>query len=160
MGFRWSVDIGHFATCTLIARSVKILSQQRHSFKIHPIPFFMSKHQVPYTLEIDRPLIYHIIDDITIITVDWPNEKVRKLHRILRQLPSAAIYPVSNKMSCPVDTVIHDSVPFIGLNINLKAGSVSNQPDKYKSLPATLNSVLNTSTIPVYLCRKLTGKLC
>lgn len=97
MGFRWSVDKGHFATRTIISRSLKIFAQKQQASPIHPITNFLPKQQSPCTIAKDRPLFCHIIDDITMFTVDWPDDLVKKFHKILRQLLTTAVYPSREK---------------------------------------------------------------
>lgn len=160
MGFRWSVDIGHYAAQALISKSHRILNLRLNSTPIHPVPNFLCKRHAPFTLAIDRPLICHIIDDITIITVDWPKEQVQAWHRILRNLFTAALYPISLKKSCPLQTFIQDTVPLIGLSIDLLHGQVTPQDDKYNSLVHQLRSTLQQTRLSTHTWQNIIGKLC
>lgn len=106
MGFRWGLDIGQFDIRTLIYRSLRVLTQHCNVTQIHPITNVLSIRQVPFTTAVERPLVCHIIDDISITTVDWSNDSVIAWHKILRQLITASHYPVCQKKSCPVNKFI------------------------------------------------------
>lgn len=84
MGFTWSVDIGHYSVRTIVARSLRILTLRRNSIPLSPHPNFLSKRSAPLTLAVDLPMVFHIIDDIMVLTVDWPQELVCAWHKILR----------------------------------------------------------------------------
>lgn len=101
MGFSWSVDIGHFSAREIIRPFIGILKTRRDSTPLQPAPNFLCKSNVPITLAKDRPLICHIIDDLTIITVDWPKDLLRAWKKILQQLFAAAFLPISDQKSCP-----------------------------------------------------------
>lgn len=160
MGFTWSVDIGHFAARTIIARSLRILSIRRNSVPLSTHSNFLCKHNVPLTLAVDRPMICHIIDDITVITVDWPHQIVCAWHKILRNLFQAASLPISTNKSCPVNQVVTDEVPFIGLTISLATCMITPQHDKYDSLATRLQKQYFSKPTPVREWQQIVGKLC
>lgn len=138
MGFTWSVDIGYFVPRTVIACSLRIPAARRNCVPLSRNPNFLCKINIPLTLAVNRPMVYHIIDDITIITVDWPIDLVCTWHKILRHLFPAARLPINTKNSCLIHKVVTDEVPFIGLKINLSTSIVTPQRDKYDSLATRL----------------------
>lgn len=160
MGFKWSVDIGHFSARAVIAKSLRILAVHRNSIPLSTTPNFLSKANAPVTLARDRPVICHIIDDISIITIDWDPALICTWHRILRTLFTAAGLPINVKKSCPINEVVVDGVPFIGLAINLKSGLVTPQSEKYNSLASSFQTMNLNGPIAIHDWQHILGKLC
>lgn len=82
--------------------------------------------------EYEQPLLFHIIDDLTVLVSEWTAKPLLGLLKIMRTILKANSLPIKVSNSCPLPTVIESLVTFLGCPSNLISREI--QPNLNKLL--------------------------
>lgn len=105
MGFKWSVFIGHTFVESWYSEAFQIFLHNSRIFKTShtfPIPVLLHKHKGIVELTKKTVLVLHIIDDLNLVLVGWPNEETARLQHTIESVLSQNQLPVKRSKSFPL----------------------------------------------------------
>lgn len=113
MGFTWAVTLAHDATTNIITEAFSRTIAARALDSNKRILKFFRKTDAPFHLVTGLALALEIIDDISIIFVDWPNEEIAAVHHELKKLLINAGLPIAADKSLETGKIEAGIIPFI-----------------------------------------------
>lgn len=159
MGFKWSVYISHLFVGSCIQQSYSIIRSSRITPKCSPNLQILLKEHAPFQIQESSPLVLHIIDDITIIACNWPDQTLTLWNRVLQRLLSSAGLPIKQEKSIEIGCVEHNAITFIGCIWNLRTKMIRPDPFKVNSAVILINSVMLSRTITYHEWTRIIGKV-
>lgn len=158
MGFTWAVVLAHVAM-TNIVRTAHTITRMSKSCPASIKPLhLLSRADAPFDLSPGAALALAIIDYISFLLCDWPEQLTHLLHRTLRTLLTAAGLPIAGNKSLPVGQIETKKRPFIGMNINLQTKQVTSIANRINKLAAFIK-YHNFTSVAYTVWTSLMGKL-
>lgn len=93
-------------------------------------------------------LVMHIIDDVNLVMLDWPDVAVRVLHRLAETSFRAALLPPKRSESLPLGQVEGKSLRFIGWDWDFESDTISPCAKKLRSVMVDAYKLLNDPSTP------------
>ena len=164
MGFVWAVFIGHNLKSSCIDRSLGVFKARisskgvpMHATEASCVQLRVSSGIMPL-----RPpsfLSAHIIDDVSCVFVDWPQQFVPLFHVVFKEVLEAHGLPIKRANSNALRTAETNSVTFIGWKLIFETGVIGPAPAKVSSAAQSARALLLLPTIPKQSLQRTVGNL-
>ena len=134
MGFKWAVFIAHTFVSGCLDHAYKLFRSSRLAPPGIQSPHTLHADRAPFLVNPTKPLILHIIDDVSFVTTGWPDAAVSAWHKITDQVVALNRLPINERKSSRHGVIEKSAITFIGCHWDFASMSITPSPDKLASI--------------------------
>ena len=114
MGFKWAAFIAHSFVAGCLDQAYKLFRTSRFAPIGMQRPHILHAERAPFQVITAKPIVLHIIDDVTFVATGWSDDAIKAWHKITRPVLALNGLPINESKSCRLEHVEKESIPFIG----------------------------------------------
>ena len=148
MGFKWAVFIAHPFVAGCLDQAYNLFRTSRFAPTGMQRPHILHAERAPFHVITAKPIVLHIIDDVTFVATGWSDDAIKAWHKITRRVLALNGFPINENKSCRLEHVEKESITFIGCLWDFKRRNITPSPNKMATLIQHCNNLIKASVIP------------